>query len=97
MRPSPLSPIDQSSQLISLSWAVGVVIHLLDAAKFITIQHHWRALREQQRGQHVAELATAKCIYRVVIGGPSAPQFQHKLSELPSLLSSLLASLCFSS
>ena len=27
--------------------------------------------------------------------GPSTPQFQERLSELPSLLSSPLASLCF--
>ena len=50
--------------------AIGVVVALLGAAEFVAAQHHRGALREQQRGQHVAFLAIAQGEDGLVVGGP---------------------------
>jgi hypothetical protein len=60
-------------------------------------EQHRHALRQQQRRQQVALLPRAQRVdLRVVVGRPSAPQFQERLSSVPSRLSSPLASLCLS-
>ena len=76
--------------------AVGVVVALLGAAQLVAVQDHRHALGEQQGGDEVALLPGAQREDLGIVGGPSAPQFQDRLCDSPSLLPSPLASLCFS-
>ena len=75
--PSPSGPVDPTDLVVL---AVGVVVALLGPAEFVAGQHHRRALGEQQRRQHVAHLAFAQRVDPGSSVGPSAPQFQERLS-----------------
>ncbi len=52
---------------------VGVVVAALGTAELVTGEQHRRALTEQQRRQHVADLALPHGIDRRVIGRPLDP------------------------
>ena len=53
-------PTFQSTQRDLVVLAVGVVVALLRAAELVARQQHRRALRQEQRRQHVAHLALAQ-------------------------------------
>src|ERR1017187_4438337 len=87
---------DQSNQEISLSWQYALLLPCWvrpisspprssgtpnDSIRVASIARDWRALSSR-----MAESAV----------GPSAPQFQDRLSLVPSLFASPLASLCLS-
>ena len=48
--------------------AVGVVVALLGATELVAGQQHWRALAEQQRGQHIADLPGADTLDFGIVG-----------------------------
>ena len=76
--------------------APAVVVAALGAAHLVAAQQHRRALREESV---VRKLRICRARSAWISGssvGPSAPQFQERLSSVPSRLSSPLASLCFS-
>src|ERR1700733_6786634 len=50
--------------------AVGVVVTLLRASEFVARQQHRRALRQQQSGEYVADLALTLCIDVGIVSGP---------------------------
>jgi hypothetical protein len=77
--------------------AIGVVVAALRSAELVAAEEHGDALRQQQRRDEVAPLSRPQLPRwpgRSV--GPSVPWFHDRLCDSPSLLSSPLASLCFS-
>src|SRR5688572_24060883 len=60
-------PVDPGDLVIL---AVGVVVALLRAAELVACEQHRRALREQQRAEHVLHLALAQAADRLYLGRP---------------------------
>jgi len=56
-------------------------------------EEHWNAEAEQEGGEHRPRLPGPEFQYRWVVVNPSVPQFQDRLSSVPSLFDSPLASL----
>jgi hypothetical protein len=87
----PVEPAD----LVVL--AVCVVVPSLRAAEFVAAENHRDSEGEQQGGQHGAPLPRTQVTTAGSVVGPSTPQFQERLSSVPSRFDSPLASLCLTS
>ena len=90
-RPLVELPVDPA-ELVVL--AVGVVVAVLGAADLVAGHQHRHAVGEEQRREEVARCRSRSAFTAGSSVSPSTPQFQERLSVVPSWLSSRFASLC---
>ena len=86
----------QSSQLVSVVLAIGVVVAALRAAEFVAREIIGVPCDKISVASRLRNWRFRSACMLLSLVGPSAPQFQDRLSEWPSRLSSPFTSLCLS-